>query len=146
MSLAVQVLQSGCDYAQALLQELDLEISEPSWFSAYLKVRELERMLGHHLDAVDDVMAGCMEQLPEAEREAVRTFQREHFELKGGMARLVAAVHDRDAVRASEQVQTLRSALTQAARHCAGMLPRIEAITGDLSRPLGLALSSREIT
>ncbi len=146
MSLAAQVLQSGCDYAQALLQELSLEISEPSWFAAYIKVCEIDRMLRRHLDAVDEVMASCMEQLPQAEQEAVQACLHEHGELRTRTAGVVWAVQHRDRDQAVALVQTLRQALTQAARNCASALPRIEAVAGDLSRPLGLALSRREST
>lgn len=137
MSLAVQILHKGCDYIAALLAELELEIAELSWFSAYLKVKEAERVLVRQLHAVQTVIARRLSQLPDNEASTAKHALQVHASLHNKMGSLVQAVHDREDHRARCELHRLIPHMRSALGECAKLLAAIEERTGDLSRELG---------
>lgn len=140
MSLSKAVVQTGYDYLAALLQELELFLAEPSWFRAFRTARQAQDHMHRHVQALHLFLEEQLAREPSASASDTLQWRHSHQQAEQTMARLLAAVEQRNAAHAGQWLQELHGHLRAALAGDLLLIERLEAIGEDLSRPLSHAI------
>lgn len=145
MSLSKAVVQTGYEYLAALLQELDLFLAEPSWFRAFRTARQAQDHMHRHVQALYLFLEEQLAREPGAGGSDTLQWRDCHQQAEHTMARLLAAVEQRNAAHASQWLHELHGHLRAALTGDLLLIERLETIGDDLSRPLSHAIQGHTV-
>ncbi len=141
MCFISKIVRLGYEYMQAVAQELEAAIEEPSWFHAYREARLAHRLVTQHVEGIEQALSRRLTDHGEPPPPEFTRWLTGNRRLVDTSTALVATVHDREQKASAGQVKQLQSLLGQSAYETVDIVLRIEALTGDISEDVGQVLA-----